>query len=100
MEIPDSVASIGSNAFYNCTALKNVYYSSCSEAKWNSISIQSGNDDLKNAAMHYSDHRWDEGVITKPATRTGGRRKDLHLHGLPDDPNRDHPGTDAGAGQR
>lgn len=70
VEIPDSVASIGSNAFYNCTALKNVYYSSCSEAKWNSISIQSGNDDLKNAAMHYSDHRWDEGVITKPATRT------------------------------
>ena len=70
MEIPDSVASIGSNAFYNCTALKNVYYSSCSEAKWNSISIQGGNDDLKNAAMHYSDHRWDEGVITKPATRT------------------------------
>ena len=70
VEIPDSVASIGSNACYNCTALKNVYYSSCSEAKWNSISIQSGNDDLKNAAMHYSDHRWDEGVITKPATRT------------------------------
>ena len=70
VEIPDSVASIGSNAFYNCTALKNVYYSSCSEAKWNSISIQSGNDNLKNAAMHYSDHRWDEGVITKPATRT------------------------------
>ena len=70
VEIPDSVASIGSNAFYNCTALKNVYYSSCSEAKWNSISIQSGNDDLKNAAMHYSDHQWDEGVITKPATRT------------------------------
>ena len=70
VEIPDSVASIGSNAFYNCTALKNVYYSSCSEAKWNSISIQSGNDDLKNAAMHYSDHRWDDGVITKPATRT------------------------------
>ena len=70
VEIPDSVASIGSNAFYNCTALKNVYYSSCLEAKWNSISIQSGNDDLKNAAMHYSDHRWDEGVITKPATRT------------------------------
>ena len=70
VEIPDSVASIGSNAFYNCTALKNVYYSSCSEAKWNSISIQGGNDDLKNAAMHYSDHRWDEGVITKPATRT------------------------------
>ena len=68
--IPASMASIGSHAFYKCTALKNVYYSSCSEAKWNSISIQSGNDDLKNAAMHYSDHRWDEGVITKPATRT------------------------------
>ena len=68
--IPASMASIGSHAFYKCTALKDVYYSSCSEAKWNSISIQSGNDDLKNAAMHYSDHRWDEGVITKPATRT------------------------------
>ena len=70
VEIPDSVTSIGDYTFYNCTGLTDVFYSGCSEAKWNSISIQSGNDDLKNAAMHYSDHRWDEGVITKPATRT------------------------------
>ena len=75
VEIPDSVASIGSNAFYNCTALKNVYYSSCSEAKWNSISIQSGNDDLKNAAMHYSDHQWDEGVVTREPTYTENGEK-------------------------
>ena len=70
VEIPDSVASIGSNAFYNCTALKDVYYSGCSETKWNSITVGSDNDPLKNATIHYSDHRWDEGVITKPATRT------------------------------
>ena len=70
VEIPDSVTSIGDYTFYNCTGLTDVFYSGCSEAKWNSISIQSGNDDLKNAAIHYSDHRWDEGVITKPATRT------------------------------
>ena len=68
--IPASMASIGSHAFYKCTALKDVYYSSCSETKWNSITVGSDNDPLKNATIHYSDHRWDEGVITKPATRT------------------------------
>ena len=68
--IPASMASIGSHAFYKCTALKDVYYSGCSETKWNSITVGSDNDPLKNATIHYSDHRWDEGVITKPATRT------------------------------
>ena len=68
--IPASMASIGSHAFYKCTALKDVYYSGCSETKWNSITVGSDNDPLKNATIHYSDHRWDEGVITKLATRT------------------------------
>ena len=68
--IPASMASIGSHAFYKCTALKDVYYSGCSETKWNSITVGSDNDPLKNATIHYSDHRWDEGVVTREPTYT------------------------------
>ena len=53
IEIPDSVISIGEDAFYNCTGLKNVYYTG-SEAEWAEISIIYGNDDLKNATIHYN----------------------------------------------
>ena len=50
--IPDSVTSIGEYAFYNCTNLKDVYYSGTKE-QWNKISIDSGNNCLKNTTIHY-----------------------------------------------
>jgi len=51
--IPTSVTSIGSYAFYNCGNLADVYYNS-TETQWNNISIGSINDPLKYATKHYS----------------------------------------------
>lgn len=52
--IPASVKEIGNGAFSNCTSLKDVYYGS-NEKSWNSISISSYNDYLRNATIHYTD---------------------------------------------
>lgn len=52
ISIPKSVTEIGRNAFKNCTALYDVYYSGNQE-QWDSISIDSGNDPLLNATIHY-----------------------------------------------
>ena len=51
--IPNSVTSIGSNAFYNCTRLKRVYYTG-SEEDWAKISIGSNNSPLTNATKIYN----------------------------------------------
>ncbi|MBR2772164.1 MAG: leucine-rich repeat domain-containing protein, partial [Bacteroidales bacterium] len=51
--IPDSVTRIGVSAFYNCSGLTDVYYSG-SEADWKKISIESWNDSLTNATIHYN----------------------------------------------
>ena len=50
--IPDSVTSIGANAFEGCLELENVYYTG-SESDWESVSIENGNDALKNATITY-----------------------------------------------
>lgn len=50
--IPDSVTSIGNNTFYNCDKLTNVYYKGTKE-KWSKITIKSDNDDLTNATRYY-----------------------------------------------
>lgn len=51
--IPDSVTVVEWNAFFNCGSLKNVYYGGC-EKEWGYISIDSGNDSLLNANIHYN----------------------------------------------
>ncbi len=51
--IPDSVTSIGNSAFFNCFALKDVYFTG-SEDEWKTITINSGNDYLENASIHYN----------------------------------------------
>ena len=51
--IPNSVTSIGSEAFYGCTGLKDVYYTG-SKDEWKAISIDAGNDRLLNATIHYN----------------------------------------------
>ena len=68
--IPASMMSIGFRTFDGCTGLTDVFYSGCSEAKWNSIAVENGNDPLKKATIHFSAHQWNDGEITTPATCT------------------------------
>lgn len=50
--IPSSVASIGQRAFSHCEGLKDVYYQG-DEQQWQSIAIDSYNECLTNATIHY-----------------------------------------------
>ena len=50
--IPASVTSIGDYAFLRCSSLTDVYYAG-SEEEWNAMTIGTGNDQLKNANIHY-----------------------------------------------
>ncbi len=51
--IPDSVTIIDYMAFIHCDSLTDVYYSGSKE-QWNNITVESSNDDLTNANIHYS----------------------------------------------
>ncbi len=51
--IPNSVIRIGISAFYNCTSLTDVYYTG-SEAEWSTMGIDSDNEPLSRATVHYN----------------------------------------------
>ena len=51
--IPNSVTEISWEAFYECTSLADVYYAG-TEEQWNAISIDSNNDALYSATIHYN----------------------------------------------
>ena len=53
IKIPNSVTSIGAYAFDDCGSLTDVYYSG-SETQWKAISIDSRNDYLLSAKIHYN----------------------------------------------
>ena len=50
--IPSSVKSIGESAFSRCNSLSDVYYIGTA-AQWNAMAIDTENDSLKNAAIHF-----------------------------------------------
>lgn len=52
--IPKGIKEIGEGAFRRCIGLKDVYYSGTG-AEWSCILIASGNEDLLNATIHFSD---------------------------------------------
>ena len=64
VKIPNSVTTIGKDAFYRCSSLKDVYYSG-SEEQWKKISIGSSNDELLNAKIHYNSYSDTDGLKTK-----------------------------------
>lgn len=51
--LSNSLTTIGYDAFYRCTNLKDVYYMG-TEAEWNAISIAGGNEALTSATIHYN----------------------------------------------
>ncbi len=51
--LPENIAQIEDNAFAYCSALTDVYYEG-TPAQWNTITINSGNEYLKNAYRHYA----------------------------------------------
>ena len=72
--IPDGVTSIGYDAFSNCKSLTNVYFTGTEEA-WNGITIDGGNDALKNAKIHcnYVSHTHNyKDVVTAPTCTEKG----------------------------
>ncbi|MCD8048726.1 MAG: leucine-rich repeat protein [Clostridia bacterium] len=71
VSIPASVTSIGEEAFGDCRSLTKVIYAG-SEADWNNIDIQDGNDSLKTAYenSNFAEIEWDitDGVLTISGT--------------------------------
>lgn len=53
IEIPNAVTSIGNKAFYGCDELSYIYYVG-NKAEWSEIKIDTNNEPLKNAEMHYN----------------------------------------------
>ena len=53
VSIPDSVTKIGSDAFSGCISLTDVYYFG-GVGQWSDIHIDSNNDPLHNATIHYN----------------------------------------------
>ncbi len=53
IEIPNSVISVDRFAFYNCDSLSDIYYGG-NKSEWQAIEINSNNDSLLNAAIHYN----------------------------------------------
>lgn len=51
--IPSSVTSIESYAFFGCATLSDVYYEG-TEGQWSTIFIDTGNDPLASATIHYN----------------------------------------------
>ncbi len=76
--IPVSVTNINALAFYDTTALTDVYYAG-SQAQWNEINIGTSNDSLLNANIHFAihDHEWNDGIVTTPATCTANGIKEF-----------------------
>ena len=52
--IPNSVTEIGESAFAYCDKITDVYYSG-TEEQWKQIGIQSNNDPLLNATIHFAE---------------------------------------------
>lgn len=53
VEITDSIAEVCENAFQDCYALTDVFFTG-TEEQWNKITVRAGNDSFTNAKIHYN----------------------------------------------
>ncbi len=67
--VPASLLSIGENAFYDCANLTDIYYSG-TEEQWHTVAIESGNEALQNAVIHYQATRIPE-IVTGDVNADG-----------------------------
>lgn len=68
--IPKTVTSIGYGAFMYCGSLEDIFYPESAD-EWNNVVIESGNDPLNNARIHYNYGKgpFAISVTTNPAER-------------------------------
>lgn len=64
VNLPKSIKYIANSAFEECESLSDVYYAG-SEAEWNEISIDQGNECLTNATIHYNENNISEPAISE-----------------------------------
>lgn len=70
--IPDSITNIGWCAFYSCDSITNVYYKGTQE-QFGKITIDSGNEDLTNATIHFLGHEHScSTAVTQPTCTERG----------------------------
>ena len=55
LTLPQTLCTIGMQAFEDCPSLEDVYYSG-SETNWTRVNIGRGNEDLTNAIIHYGEN--------------------------------------------
>lgn len=75
--IPAAVTTICEGAFDGCDALTDVYFAG-SEAEWNAVTIESENDPLLNATIHYG------AASTTPDTPVSSALGDINRDGAVD----------------
>ena len=71
IEIPYSTIYVGTDAFKDCGRITDVYYGG-TQAEWNNIVFESGNETLQNANIHFVDRdcNHEEVTLTRTATKT------------------------------
>ncbi|MBR3515271.1 MAG: leucine-rich repeat protein [Lachnospiraceae bacterium] len=83
--IPKSLTEVQENAFASCYKLTDVYYEG-SEEEWNRIRIESGNNALKNATIHFNTTTLPQTPEQQRATREFVTRMyDVVLGRMPDE---------------
>ena len=83
--LPGSLTYVGYDAFYGCNGLEDVYFAG-SEAQWNRIAMEDGNEALTNATVHFGEEggEGDEGEEGEEGEENIVVLTDMAIESLPD----------------